>query len=235
LKWLYVIKNNLSGKEYIGVSIDPERRWGQHKRMATNCGALKDAMVKYGIDNFTFKPLCCGEDSYIDDLEIKAIETFNTQVPNGYNLTLGGDGTNYTKWDDTWNVLLGTKPDRMLAEDLGVGYGVVNRRRRGLNIPSYKDVKVTTPWHKYLHLLGKMSDPDLAEIIGISPNTVQAKRKDLNIPPFTPQKPRYEYPDELITLMGKLPDTDLSEMFGIPYSAINQKRNKLGIGSYKSR
>jgi predicted GIY-YIG superfamily endonuclease len=234
LKWLYVVRNNISGKEYIGVSIDPERRWSQHKRMATNCGALKDAMKKYGVDNFTFKVLCSGEDTYIDELEIKGIEKFNTQVPNGYNLTLGGDGTNYTKWDDEWNSLLGTKPDQELADELGVGYGVVNRRRRGLNIQSFKVSSMNTPWEDYIHLLGTMSDPDLAKIIDISPNTVQVKRKMLKIKPYEPQKPRYDYPEELINLLGTLPDTTLSGMFNIPFSAVNQKRKSLGIARFKN-
>lgn len=228
MKWLYVIKNEISGKEYIGVTIDPDRRWRQHKLMRTKCSALKDAMKKYGVDNFTFSLLCGGEDSYIDELEVKAIDVFNTQVPNGYNLTLGGDGTNYTKWDDSWNCLLGTKPDKVLGEELGVGQYVVNARRNGLGIRSYRENNITN-WEDVLHLLGTTKDSDIAEILGLTPNAVYNKRKELNIPPYTPQSERHEYPQELIDLLGKVPDSILSERYDIPYSALSQKRVSLGI------
>jgi group I intron endonuclease len=75
--------------------INPELRWNEHKRKiekGIGCPALQDAVKKYGIDNFTFKILiiCFDEDRF--KYEIEYIKKYNSQVPNGYNLTPGGEG-----------------------------------------------------------------------------------------------------------------------------------------------
>lgn len=89
---LYQIQSP-SGKSYIGITEqDVERRW-QHHQSHTACRALANAIAKYGADNFTVRVLVTADWSYLVDLEKKAIEAFNTKVPNGYNLTNGGDGT----------------------------------------------------------------------------------------------------------------------------------------------
>jgi group I intron endonuclease len=67
----------------------------QHKNTIKNnrgCPALRDAVKKYGIDNFKFEILifCFDEDRY--KLEIEYIKKYNTQVPNGYNISKGGTG-----------------------------------------------------------------------------------------------------------------------------------------------
>jgi len=53
---------------------------------------LQDAVRKYGIDKFKFEILviCFDEDRY--KLEIEYIQKYNSMVPNGYNLTKGGEG-----------------------------------------------------------------------------------------------------------------------------------------------
>lgn len=176
MKWLYCIRNEISGKEYIGVTIDPERRWRQHKNLSkTHCKALKDAMVKYGVENFSFDILCCGEDKYIDELEIKAIRNFNTQTPNGYNLTLGGEGTLYYKWDDDWNNLLGTMTDRELSKRLQVPHCTIGERRRSFGIPTYTD-RCKKIFEDNIHKLGILSDKEIANLSGMSASWVQQAR-----------------------------------------------------------
>lgn len=84
-----------SGKVYIGISIDVKKRWGEHKS-AANCGvqgALYNAIRKYGWDKFVCEVV---EEASFEEIKFKEIETIrllNTLAPNGYNLTLGGDGT----------------------------------------------------------------------------------------------------------------------------------------------
>ncbi len=53
---IYQIPNNINGKIYIGQSIDIKRRWNQHK-YGKGSIILKNAIKKYGINNFKFEVL----------------------------------------------------------------------------------------------------------------------------------------------------------------------------------
>ncbi len=230
MKWLYKITNTLNNKMYIGVTIDPERRWSQHRRMNTNCSVLKSAINKYGADNFTFDLLVCGEDKYIDELEVKAIEKFNTVTPDGYNITLGGDGATKVKWEDEWNKLLGNYPDRVVAEKTSTSIDIVSSRRKGAGIPSY--VKTNKfDWTDHDSLLGTMSDKELSNVINISTSSISDRRKLLKIPKFKP--PEYNLPKELVNLLGKESDSSLSEKFNVPLTRVTSKRRNLGIPAVK--
>jgi group I intron endonuclease len=95
--FIYKITNILTNKCYIGETKknNPETRWNEHKRkieQGIGCPALQDAVKKYGINNFTFKIIiiCFDEDRY--KYEIQYIQKYNSMVPNGYNLTKGGEG-----------------------------------------------------------------------------------------------------------------------------------------------
>ena len=84
---IYKITNNLNGKIYIGKdSHDNPNYFGS--------GVLiKRAIKKYGKENFTKEVVCdCFFDCETDDRERFYIKFFNSKVPNGYNLTDGGEG-----------------------------------------------------------------------------------------------------------------------------------------------
>lgn len=103
LAGIYIIKNNLNGKCYIGQSVKIRSRIKDHMRNAKN-GKLDlpiyRAINKYGFHNFTIDIL----ESFIpdadvtntdlikqlDQLEIKYIEEYNAYT-DGYNCTKGGD------------------------------------------------------------------------------------------------------------------------------------------------
>lgn len=92
---IYKITNLINNKVYIGQSINIESRWTHHKNYETNKShyPLYCAFKKYGIENFKF-----------EIIELCSIDKLNTQeqywinfydsYKNGYNLTIGGQGTN---------------------------------------------------------------------------------------------------------------------------------------------
>jgi group I intron endonuclease len=85
-----------SGKQYIGIAKNGlSSRWSIHVCEAKSGSntALHRAIRKYGEVNFRKEVLVIASYEYIRDLECKAIESFNTFHPFGYNLTKGGDGT----------------------------------------------------------------------------------------------------------------------------------------------
>ena len=97
MAYIYRIKNKITKKSYIGESKkkDVNWRWSEHKQNIKNnkgCPALRDAVIKYGIENFEFSIIiiCFDDDRFIYEKEY--IKKYNTVVPNGYNITKGGEG-----------------------------------------------------------------------------------------------------------------------------------------------
>ena len=87
-------------KSYIGKTTDWQKRLKHHFLMNGNCPYFHHALKKYGINAFSWEIL---EDNVIEcnlsDREKYWIQHFNSVVPNGYNLTYGGDGA--THCDET--------------------------------------------------------------------------------------------------------------------------------------
>lgn len=93
----YLITNKDTKKSYVGITTrDLHRRWYEHRLVANSCGKLlAKAIKKYGEDSFEVMELATPIQNSIQalkELEKLLIEQNNTLVPNGYNLTEGGDG-----------------------------------------------------------------------------------------------------------------------------------------------
>jgi group I intron endonuclease len=81
-----------SGKSYIGLTKDYEKRMQYHQRPSSGCILIKNAIDKYGWDNLTkeilHENLTLDEANKLEEVEI--LER-NTLSPDGYNLRTGGD------------------------------------------------------------------------------------------------------------------------------------------------
>lgn len=112
--YIYQIKNIVTGKLYIGKTIQcPKKRYTRHIQEATNGTnrRLYSSIQHHGIDNFDLTVLCeCGSIDELNEMEMYWIDQLDTLIPNGYNMTIGGDG-GYTleSWDDEDKVLLYAK------------------------------------------------------------------------------------------------------------------------------
>ena len=81
-----------SGKQYIGIAADAQRRYRKH-RTSLRTGsqlAVYRAWRKHGEPEMRVLAVC-PDRKYASDLEKKAIAAFGTMVPHGYNLTSGGE------------------------------------------------------------------------------------------------------------------------------------------------
>lgn len=97
---LYLVTNLRNGKKYVGITkYSLRRRWLQHQQAARNpnaYGGMMQAIRKYGAEAFTIEQIGQSDDwEVLRRMEQEAIQTYNTYAPHGqgYNLTLGGDGT----------------------------------------------------------------------------------------------------------------------------------------------
>lgn len=88
---IYKITNKINGKCYIGQTIQTlEQRWYKHLH-DSRCPAIRDALIKYGEDNFAIEVIDTAETiEELNEKEVHWISFFNSIAPNGYNLQDGG-------------------------------------------------------------------------------------------------------------------------------------------------
>lgn len=88
---IYLIANIKNKKQYVGITkFSIEERFSQHVKRGF---LLTEAIQKYGEQNFwiqLIEEVESAERAY--ELEMYYIKEYNTKVPNGYNITDGGDG-----------------------------------------------------------------------------------------------------------------------------------------------
>ena len=92
---IYKVVNKINGKIYIGQTIySLEKRIAQHL-CAKGYRPLSLAFRKYDIQAFEFSIIdSASSQEFLDAKEIYWIEKYNSKIPNGYNITNGGESAN---------------------------------------------------------------------------------------------------------------------------------------------
>ena len=134
---IYILKNKITGKVYIGQSIDIEARYKQHlksynnRNLALYSYPLYVAMRKYGVGAFEFKVLEECSQQELNEKEIYYIKKYNSCVhfknSNGYNLTIGDNSGSHYDVNEIralWNDGLCLSE---IAERVGCHHGTVKR------------------------------------------------------------------------------------------------------------
>lgn len=94
---IYVITNQINGKQYVGLSKNCLKRWFDHYSKSYHSTKKEDkekvlymAMRKYGRDNFSFQIIEECPENKLSEREKYWINKLDT-YKNGYNETLGGE------------------------------------------------------------------------------------------------------------------------------------------------
>ena len=93
LKDVYIIKNTINDKVYIGQAKNSRRRFLEHcqlKDKKRNISVIDQAIEKYGKENFYFEILESQIPNY-NEKEKYYIKLYNSISPNGYNIQRGGE------------------------------------------------------------------------------------------------------------------------------------------------
>lgn len=133
-----------SGKSYYGKTKHTlDYRWNQHVKKSLNytskCHALSSAIRYYGYERFTTEVVLICNDELLNYYETKFIQLYNTLAPNGYNLTIGGDGvimtdeirgklSNLHRLRNNWLLPMGIHEVDFIDKNFG------NVRRMGFNV-----------------------------------------------------------------------------------------------------
>lgn len=93
VKDIYIIKNQINSKVYIGQSVNAKQRWAAHlsnARLSRTWSAIDQAIKKLGAENFYYEIIETVHN--YNEREIYWIKYYNSILPNGYNYCLGGSG-----------------------------------------------------------------------------------------------------------------------------------------------
>lgn len=119
-KDIYIIKNDINNKVYIGQSTNSKIRFQGHCKPsgATRENALiSKAIQKYGKEHFWYEIL----ESQIEDYNEKEqyyIKKYNSIIPNGYNILTGGEAPPIMKGENHVEAILSKEQVIQLTEDL---------------------------------------------------------------------------------------------------------------------
>ena len=91
--YIYKITNNINGKIYIGQTTrSVEERWSNHCSASSKCHAIKNAIDKYGKENFICSILTqCSDKNSLDYWEKYYINLYDSYL-NGYNCSYNPGG-----------------------------------------------------------------------------------------------------------------------------------------------
>ena len=105
--YIYKFENKVNGKIYVGQTTRKVKiRYNEHLRASEkelDQLPIHRAIKKYGIENFIFEIICeiesnCKEKlvDKLNNLEINYISELDCVVPNGYNVSVGGNNISIT-------------------------------------------------------------------------------------------------------------------------------------------
>ena len=135
---IYKITNKITGKSYIGQSVNIATRWAAHKSVSRSYETLdgnelhKD-ILELGLKNFSFEIIEQTNVDKLDQREIYWIQYYDTYY-NGYNHTLGGNGNvrlNYKKIQELWEQGFTSKE---IAPIIGSSRDTINQALTNLGI-----------------------------------------------------------------------------------------------------
>jgi len=93
--YVYLVTNKINGKQYVGQTIrEPFKRWYAHcsgyRGKNPHKSIMRDAIIKYGKDNFTFEVIHTAHSQReLDVMEQFYAYALKTFAPGGYNLKAG--------------------------------------------------------------------------------------------------------------------------------------------------
>ena len=156
-KDIYIIKNDINDKVYIGQTVDVHQRWAQYQSLVKKTPdkqVISRAMKRYGIEHFSIEIIESQVENY-DEREKYWIEYYNSIVPNGYNVAPGGKGVGNginapgakIKDDELLKSLIDEIIQnefslKELAKKYNISYGIINEINQGR---AYRQEKLYYP------------------------------------------------------------------------------------------
>lgn len=177
LKDIYIIKNDINNKVYIGQSVNAEDRFKSHCKPSskTHNSLIDLAIQKYGKEHFWFEILEEQIDNY-NEREKYWIKYYQSTKPHGYNILEGGQEPPVHYGDDHVNTKISDEQVKNLKQelrnttislnDLANKYGISKKQVLRINQGiSRSSLNETYPIRKNPNINGKLTEEQVNEII----------------------------------------------------------------------
>ena len=177
-KDIYIIKNKINDKVYVGQAKDTNERFINHCKPSAKDCLVDLAIQKYGKENFYVEVLESQIENY-NEKEKYWIKYYNCKVPNGYNISDGGENPpvyygiqhpNAVIKDE--QILNSIKEDlkttQLSLNEIGLKHNVSKRTVMRINAGiHYTSLEEDYPLRKTPNINGKLTEDDIDEIIEI--------------------------------------------------------------------
>ena len=175
-KDIYIIKNDINNKVYIGQSLNVKERFRSHCKKSNNDNSIiNKAIQKYGKSHFWYEILERNITNY-NEREKYWIQYYDSLSPNGYNIGDGGElpptffGNDHpnTVISDENVVLLkdDLKNTRMSLSQLAHKYNISKRQVQRINDGlSRSSLNEKYPIRRIPNPIGKLTEKQVDEII----------------------------------------------------------------------
>lgn len=176
-KDIYIIKNDINTKVYIGQALDSKKRFQSHCKKNSDNSLIDKAIQKYGKEHFWFEILESQIENY-NEREKYWIKYYNSLKPFGYNILTGGNEPPRYMGDNHPNVKISdenvkllkidlaqtTIPLSQLAEKYNISKKQVMRINQGVSQASLNE---KYPIRRNPNINGKLSEEDVDNIIDL--------------------------------------------------------------------
>lgn len=184
-KEIYIIKNDINNKVYVGQSINAEDRFKSHCRGNYDNSLIDAAIQKYGKEHFWYEILEEKTEDY-NNREIYWIQYYNCLTPNGYNIQLGGQAPPYAKGDAHSSTKLPDEEVKKLKRDLKETQLSLSELAKKYNISKRQVTRINSgisrtelnehyPIRETPNINGKLTEEDVDTIIELLKYTYRFK------------------------------------------------------------
>ena len=177
LKDIYIIKNDVNDKVYIGQAINSEDRFVNHCKQSSVDGLIDKEINAIGKEHFWYEIIESQIPNY-NEREKYWIKEFNCKYPNGYNISDGGNepptfyGLDHPLSKFTADQLIGIKYDlkntRMSLMEIAKKYNsnkrTIGRINQGI---TYEEIGESYPIREIPNMNGALTEENVDEIIEI--------------------------------------------------------------------
>lgn len=174
-KDIYIIKNDINTKVYIGQSLNPKKRFESHCKKNCDNSLISKAIQKYGEKHFWVEILENQIENY-NEREKYWIKYYNSITPFGYNILKGGEEPPTYHGDAHPSTKISDKQVALLKKDLSETEIPLSQLATKYNISKRQVLRINQgisravlnesyPIRKKPHLNGKLAKEDVDNII----------------------------------------------------------------------